>query len=138
MASFLVRGSGRPDELVAYAAFVLDTARATRLRNLGLEPADVDPRSGYRMYATAQVPRAQLIRRFRDLDMPIDEVRVVLDAPDVAERDRAILGHLERMERELGRDVLAISAVTGQGLAQLVGAVAQLLHAEPSEVAPQA
>ena len=68
-----------------------------------LEPADVDPRSGYRMYATAQVPTAQLILRFRDLDMPIDEVRVVLDAPDVAARDRAILGHLERMERELGR-----------------------------------
>jgi GTPase len=42
----------------------------------------------------------------------------------------------ERMERELGREVLAISAVTGHGLAQLVGAVAQLLHAEPSEVAP--
>ncbi len=30
----------------------------------------------------------------------------------------------QRMERELGREVLAVSAVTGQGLAQLVGAVA--------------
>lgn len=76
-----------------------------------LEPADVDPRSGYRMYATAQVPRAQLIRRFRDLDMPIDEVRVVLDAPDVAERDRAILGHLERMERELGRTQTTVASL---------------------------
>ena len=76
-----------------------------------LEPADVDPRSGYRMYATAQVPRAQLIRRFRDLDMPIDEVRVVLDAPDVAERDRAILGHLERMERELGRTQATVASL---------------------------
>jgi GTP-binding protein len=33
----------------------------------------------------------------------------------------------QRLERELGREVLAISAVTGQGLAQLVGSVAQLL-----------
>jgi GTP-binding protein len=34
-----------------------------------------------------------------------------------------------RIERELGRDVLAISAVTGQGLAQLVGKVAERLQA---------
>jgi GTP-binding protein len=33
----------------------------------------------------------------------------------------------ERMAAELGREVLAISAVTGQGLAQLVARVAQLL-----------
>src|SRR5262249_41173590 len=33
----------------------------------------------------------------------------------------------QRLEQELGHEVLAISAVTGQGLAQLVGAVAQLL-----------
>jgi DNA-binding transcriptional MerR regulator/effector-binding domain-containing protein len=76
-----------------------------------LEPADVDPRSGYRMYATAQVPTAQLILRFRDLDMPIDEVRVVLDAPDVAARDRAILGHLERMEGELGRTQTTVASL---------------------------
>jgi GTP-binding protein len=33
----------------------------------------------------------------------------------------------ERLERELGRPVLAVSAVTGQGLSQLVGAVAEEL-----------
>ena len=33
----------------------------------------------------------------------------------------------ERMERELGREVLAISAVTGEGLARLVGAVVDAL-----------
>lgn len=35
-----------------------------------------------------------------------------------------------RMQQELGKEVLAISAVTGQGLAQLVGRVAELLHRE--------
>jgi GTP-binding protein len=35
----------------------------------------------------------------------------------------------ERLERELGRPVLAISAVTGQGLARLVGAVGEALTA---------
>jgi GTP-binding protein len=33
----------------------------------------------------------------------------------------------ERMERELGREVLAVSAVTGQGLAKLVSAIAERL-----------
>jgi GTP-binding protein len=33
-----------------------------------------------------------------------------------------------RLERELGCEVLAISAVTGQGLAQLVGRVAEKLQ----------
>jgi GTP-binding protein len=35
----------------------------------------------------------------------------------------------ERLQRELGREVLAVSAVTGQGLAQLVGTVAANLQA---------
>ena len=41
-------------------------------------PARIDPGSGYRSYATAQAPTAQLIRRFRDLGMPLDQVKVVL------------------------------------------------------------
>ncbi|HEY3648018.1 MAG TPA: MerR family transcriptional regulator, partial [Streptosporangiaceae bacterium] len=36
-----------------------------------LEPARIDPSSGYRFYDTGQVPVAQVIRRFRDLDMPL-------------------------------------------------------------------
>jgi GTP-binding protein len=42
----------------------------------------------------------------------------------------------DRLERELGKPVLAVSAVTGQGLAQLVGAVAELLRTVPTEAAP--
>ena len=66
-----------------------------------LEPADIDPSSGYRRYATGQVPVAHAIRRFRELDMPIDEIRVVLQAPDAAAGDRALLRHLERMQQQL-------------------------------------
>ncbi|HEY8503961.1 MAG TPA: hypothetical protein VIL46_05225, partial [Gemmataceae bacterium] len=36
----------------------------------------------------------------------------------------------ERLERELGRPVLGISAVTGQGLAQLVSEVVRVLEEE--------
>lgn len=66
-----------------------------------LEPADIDPSSGYRRYTTGQVPAAHAIRRLRELDMPIDEIRVVLQAPDPASGDRAILRHLARMQQQL-------------------------------------
>lgn len=66
-----------------------------------LEPVLVDPATGYRRYAANQVGTAQAIRRFRDLDMPIDEVRQVLHAPDLATRNRSILVHLERMHEQL-------------------------------------
>jgi GTPase len=41
----------------------------------------------------------------------------------------------QRLERELGRDVVAVSAVTGEGLAQLVGKVVELLDVKPVEAA---
>jgi DNA-binding transcriptional MerR regulator len=66
-----------------------------------LQPATIDPANGYRRYAVGQVPTAQLIRRLRDLEMPIDDVRVVLDATDPAARDQAIATHLHRMESQL-------------------------------------
>ena len=39
-----------------------------------LQPAQVDPHTGYRYYALTQVPTAQVIRRFRELGMPVREV----------------------------------------------------------------
>jgi DNA-binding transcriptional MerR regulator len=66
-----------------------------------LHPAHVETLSGYRRYATSQVPVAQVIRRFRDLDMPLEQIQAVLAAPDVTARDRVIIAHLERMEQML-------------------------------------
>ena len=63
-----------------------------------LQPVQVDPSTSYRRYATAQVPTAHLIRRFRDLQMPLEVIRDVLEAPDIAARDEAIGEHLRRME----------------------------------------
>jgi DNA-binding transcriptional MerR regulator len=37
-----------------------------------------------RRYTIEQIPAAQIIRRFRDLDMPIEQVQAVLATPDVA------------------------------------------------------
>lgn len=66
-----------------------------------LEPASVDPHSGYRLYRPEQVTTARLIRRLRDLDLPVDDVRAVLRAPDEESRNRVVVAHLDRMSRQL-------------------------------------
>jgi DNA-binding transcriptional MerR regulator len=76
-----------------------------------LEPVEVDHQSGYRYYEPDQVPVAQVIRRFRDLGMPLDQVRAVLEAPDVATRNKAILTHLEHMQSELARTQATVAGL---------------------------
>ncbi|HYJ61523.1 MAG TPA: helix-turn-helix domain-containing protein [Actinomycetota bacterium] len=46
-----------------------------------LRPADVDLATGYRRYDSAQVETGRLIRRLRDLDVPLEDVRAVLEDP---------------------------------------------------------
>jgi DNA-binding transcriptional MerR regulator len=97
-----------------------DFARATHLsiktlryyHRVGLlEPAAVDPHTGYRRYTTAQIPTAQIIRRFRDLDMPVDDVAKVLEAPDLGTRNELIAAHLGRLEAGLSRTQSAVSSL---------------------------
>jgi DNA-binding transcriptional MerR regulator len=97
-----------------------DFSRATHLsvktlrhyhRTGVLEPAEIDPDTGYRRYATAQIPTAQVIRRFRDLDMPLDEIRAVLAAPDLRTRNNLIAAHLERLEGSLARTQTAVASL---------------------------
>jgi DNA-binding transcriptional MerR regulator len=97
-----------------------DFSRATHLtvktlrhyHQIGLlEPADIDPQTGYRRYATGQIPAAQVIRRFRDLGMPLEQIQAVLAAPDLAARNRQITAHLGRLENELGRTQSAVSSL---------------------------
>jgi DNA-binding transcriptional MerR regulator len=76
-----------------------------------LEPTAVDPANGYRSYSSEQVATAQAIRRFRDLDMPIDQVRAVLEAPDTEARNQAILQHLEHMQRQLEKTQLTVASL---------------------------
>jgi DNA-binding transcriptional MerR regulator len=66
-----------------------------------LEPAEVDPVTGYRRYTSAQIPIAQVIRRFRNLDMPLDDIGAVLRAADQTTRSELIAGHLVRLEDSL-------------------------------------
>lgn len=48
-----------------------------------LAPAYVDPATGYRYYASSQIPRARLIARLRQLGLPLARVAEFIDlAPD--------------------------------------------------------
>jgi DNA-binding transcriptional MerR regulator/effector-binding domain-containing protein len=109
-----------------------DFSRATQLsvktlrhyHRVGLlSPADVDGDTGYRWYTTDQIPVAQVIRRFRDLDMPLDRIHAVLEAPDLGTRNELISAHLANLEQDLARTQSAVSSLRG-------------LLAGPSAVAP--
>ena len=76
-----------------------------------LEPAEVDPQTGYRRYAAEQIPTAQVVRRFRDLGMPLEEIRTVLAASDMETRNRHISAHLHRLEDDLGRTQRAVASL---------------------------
>ncbi|HEX3515302.1 MAG TPA: MerR family transcriptional regulator [Trebonia sp.] len=89
-----------------------DFSRATHLtvktlrhyHRIGLlVPADVDLATGHRRYGTEQIPAAQVIKRFRSLDMPLEEIHAVITTPDLAARNELIAGHLRRLEMTLAR-----------------------------------
>jgi DNA-binding transcriptional MerR regulator len=97
-----------------------DFSRATHLsvkmlrhyHEIGLlEPVDVDRDTGYRRHAAEQIATAQVIRRFRDLDMPLDEVHAVLAAPDVDTRNQLIANHLARLQASLARTQDAVTSL---------------------------
>jgi DNA-binding transcriptional MerR regulator len=76
-----------------------------------LEPADVDQFTGHRRYTTEQIPTAQVIRRFRELDMPLEDIRGILSAPDVGRRNELIGAHLSRLEQGLARTQNAVASL---------------------------
>jgi DNA-binding transcriptional MerR regulator len=97
-----------------------DFSRATHLtvktlrhyHQLGLlEPAEVDEQTGYRRYRADQIPVAQVISRFRALDMPLGEIAGILSAPTLLARNERIAAHLSRLEEELGRTQSAITSL---------------------------
>ncbi len=68
-----------------------------------LDPAGVDPGTGHRRYTADQIPAAQVIRRLRSLDMPLEEISAVISAADLGTRNDLISSHLRRLEAALER-----------------------------------
>src|SRR5215467_12653075 len=76
-----------------------------------LEPAAVNPDTGYRYYSARQIPTAQVIRRLRDLEMPVADVKAVLAAPDAAARNALVAAHLGRLEAGLAQTRAAVESL---------------------------
>ena len=76
-----------------------------------LEPAVVDPDSGYRYYRPGQAQSAQLVRRFRDLGLPVADGKAVHAAPDLTARDAILASHLDRMRDQLRQTEAAVDSL---------------------------
>lgn len=97
----------------------LSIAALRHYDEIGLLKPAVVADTGYRRYAPEQVAPARLICGLRGVDMPIDEIRAVLDrSPD--EVRAALDGHRERLAaqvRELSQRVRAVDEFIGKGSA---------------------
>lgn len=82
-----------------------------------LVPAEVDPRTGYRSYSGAQLVEAAVIRRLRQLDVPLDSIREVINARDpvvtqkvLGEHAMVLQGRLAALRRTIDDLHLAVDA----------------------------
>src|SRR5580765_274925 len=66
-----------------------------------LMPARVDPSSGYRIYTVDQLADAAIVARLRALDVPLLQVREVLQARDPRVTRRILDTHREHMRERL-------------------------------------
>ncbi|WP_229795962.1 DNA polymerase III subunit beta family protein, partial [Saccharothrix coeruleofusca] len=111
-------------ELLTIGAFARAsglTASALRFyADVGLlRPATVDDSSGYRYYAPEQVDRAVLVRRLREIDMPLESIAEVLDGRDAA---RIIDDHVVRLAhrvRQARETAVLVKAALGIGTSSL-------------------
>ncbi|WP_232821869.1 MerR family transcriptional regulator [Desertihabitans aurantiacus] len=76
-----------------------------------LEPAEVDPSSGYRYYDVEQIPVAQIIHRLRELDVPLPDVHRVLRTADPQVRSALVSAHLGRLQGQLERTRAAVASL---------------------------
>jgi DNA-binding transcriptional MerR regulator len=90
-----------------FAAAAGTTAAALRHHDrIGLfSPAAVDPATGYRRYAAAQLPQARLIARLRAVGVPLEAVRRCLagEPTDADVLDQVLKAHRQRLESRLAR-----------------------------------
>lgn len=108
-----------------------------------LVPAYVDDATGYRYYSRAQLDRATTLRRLREIDMPLDGVAEILDAPP--DRAAALIdAHVDQLTERvesarrtagtvrasLGRRSVPVATVRGPVLATAVDQVLTAVAAD--------
>ena len=133
------------DELLTISAFARRVGLApSALRfydDCGLlRPAEVDEQNGYRYYSPSQEPRAVLLRDLREIDLPLADVRVVLDdgpaagAAVVQAHLRTVEGRADTARRAGVRILATLPAVPYEcavtlGGAELASAIRQVAAA---------
>jgi DNA-binding transcriptional MerR regulator len=68
-----------------------------------LEPAEIDPATGYRRYRRDQVQAARAIAALRDLELSIPAIRDLLDAEDAGQRAAILQDERRRLEARTAR-----------------------------------
>ena len=83
-----------------------------------LVPANVDPSTGYRRYRRTQVRDARLIQALRWIDLPIEQLRVVLADPSAepAEVLRSHRRHLQRQQSRLAARIQDVDRYLEKGI----------------------
>lgn len=76
-----------------------------------LQPAYVDPESGYRYYAAAQSEAAEVIAILHSIDMPIRDIQRVLSDPSEATVREVLAKHREWLERRLSEAAGRLEAI---------------------------
>lgn len=133
------------DELLTISAFARQvglTPSALRFYDdCGLlRPASVDEQNGYRYYAPSQEARAALLRDLREIDLPLADVRVVLDegatlgVAVIQAHLRTVEGKAEAARRATARILASLEAVPYEcavtlGGAELASAIRQVAAA---------
>jgi DNA-binding transcriptional MerR regulator len=97
-----------------------------------LRPAEVDRFTGYRRYRREQLETGRMVARLRDLEVPLDEIRLVLAADDPALQRRRIAEHRGRIEARINRLQRVLHV-----LGQLSTGREPIVSDSPAAVAPE-
>jgi DNA-binding transcriptional MerR regulator len=84
-----------------------------------LRPADVDESTGYRRYRLGQVASARLIADLRWLEVPLEDVRVIVNDPSGPDADQVLARHRGRLRRtrdHLARQLASIDRHIKEGI----------------------
>lgn len=76
-----------------------------------LEPAAVDPQSGYRSYHWSQLTDAAVIRQLRAVDLPLAQVREIVTSSDPDITREVLELHLETMQSRLEEVAQAVGVL---------------------------
>jgi DNA-binding transcriptional MerR regulator len=97
-----------------------------------LQPTSVDADTGYRSYSTDQVERAETIRLFRRLELPLDDIATILATDDPSRLRSVLLDHQRRTASRSAelKSVLQRLQPLLDGKEQIMGTRSEALDAE--------